>query len=762
MKKIFASLLIIFCFVQIFAQKTNSQILRGKIVDEINLPIENARVKIVSGSGQTSPCQTEREGNFLCAVNFNESFTLIIEAGNFSVFRQKFETSTDFLQSSVYKLLPESVREEVVVTANRTETRLGETPASVVTLSEAEINTTAAPTIDDALRQVAGFSLFRRTGSRNANPTAQGVSLRGVGASGASRSLVLFDGVPLNDPFGGWVQWNRVVPIAVEQVEVLRGGASSLYGNNSLSGTINILPKRASEKYTAATEVFGGTQRTFSGSGFFGFKRNGWSADLVASVFQTKGYILIDENERGTIDSFAGSRNSNFSIRIGKKFGETASIFFKPSFFGESRTNGTPAQINRTHIRQFVLGGDWGVQGSRFKVQSPKLDWRFFGGAQIYDQTFSAVSADRNSESLNRLQRVPAQNIGVSTQFSGTIGAMQTFVVGLEAREVRGASDEIGFFNNRPTSASGAGGRERTFGVFAQDFVRVNSKFVLAGSMRFDSWRNFAALNSTRSLANNQTITTHFADRRETAFSPQVSILVQAAKHLSFFAVASKSFRAPTLNELYRNFRVGNVSTLSNENLRTEKAANFESGASFGKGNFYIRGNLFWTEISQPVANVTLSVTPALITRRRQNGGRTRARGLEFDAEMRVKDFNFSAGYLLADSRVTEFSANKSLENLFVPQVARHQMTFQMRYAKRAWSFALQGRASSAQFDDDLNLFQLEPFFQLDGFAAKKFGENLQVFVGVENVFNSGYSVGRTPIRTISSPLNLRVGMRWN
>jgi outer membrane receptor protein involved in Fe transport len=101
------------------------------------------------------------------------------------------------------------------------------------------------------------------------------------------------------------------------------------------------------------------------------------------------------------------------------------------------------------------------------------------------------------------------------------------------------------------------------------------------------------------------------------------------------------------------------------------------------------------------------------------------------------------------------------LENLSVPQTARHQLTFQTRYARRAWSFAFQGRASSAQFDDDLNLFRLEPYFQLDAFAAKKFKENLQFYVAVENVFNNRFSVGRTPIRTVSSALNLRVGLRW-
>ncbi|HLM60169.1 MAG TPA: TonB-dependent receptor, partial [Pyrinomonadaceae bacterium] len=687
--------------------------MRGKVVDAIGLPVEKARIVIVSKSGVSSLCQTDAEGKFACEVNFNESFTLTVEALDFSILRQTFGELQDFSQNNTFSLSPKTVREQVQVTANRVKARIGETPASVVTLSSAEIQTTAAPTIDDALRQVAGFSLFRRTGSRNANPTAQGVSLRGVGASGASRSLVLFDGVPLNDSFGGWVQWNRVPPISTERVEVLRGGASSLYGNNSLSGTINILPRRAGKKFDFSAEVYGGTQATASGSTFFGLKKKDWTADFVAASFQTKGYVLVDERERGRADVFAGARNSNLSARIGKSFNDAGNIFLKTSYFGEVRANGTGLQTNRTHIRQFVFGGDWASRDSGFGIQNQKLEWRLYGGTQTYDQIFSAVSADRNSENLNRIQRVPAQNIGLSVNASGVVLENQTIVVGFEIREVRGASDEIGVANNRVTTLSGAGGRERAIGFFAQDFVRVGSRFVLAASARYDLWKNFAASSAARTISTNQTSVINFPDRDETAFSPQISVLFQVTNNISLFAVASKSFRAPTLNELYRGFRVGNVVTLSNENLRAERAANFESGASFNRRNFYLRGNFFWTKVSQPISNITLSAAPSLITRRRQNVGETRAGGLEIEAEARIKAFNFSAGYLLADSRVEEFPANRALEGLFVPQTARHQFTFQTRYAKRDWTFAFQGRASSAQFDDDTNLFRLESYFQL-------------------------------------------------
>ncbi|MGC2235545.1 MAG: TonB-dependent receptor, partial [Pyrinomonadaceae bacterium] len=239
------------------------------------------------------------------------------------------------------------------------------------------------------------------------------------------------------------------------------------------------------------------------------------------------------------------------------------------------------------------------------------------------------------------------------------------------------------------------------------------------------------------------------------------SALYQATKTLSFFMLASKSFRAPTLNELYRGFRVGSVVTLANENLKAEKAANFESGLSYSRNKFYFRGNYFFTEIAQPVANVTLIVAPNLITRQRQNVGKIRAQGLEFEAETKIEDFRISIGYLFTDSRVAEFPANQALANLFVPQVARQQFTFQTSYAKKDWSLALQGRASSAQFDDDLNTLRLEPYFQLDAFAARRLRENLQIFFAAENVFNSRYSIGRTPVRTVSSPFSFRIGFRW-
>lgn len=260
MKFLYTFLFTLACFYQTFAQQTT---LHGIVLDSEGLAISKAEVKIFEDELEVSACKSNEEGKFSCNVNEDKKFSIAIRADGFSILRQTFANIQGFKQDFTFVLSPVSLRENVIITANRTETLINETPNSIATLSKNDLETTASPAIDDALRQTVGFSLFRRSNSRNANPTTQGTSLRGINASGASRSLVLFDGIPLNDAFGGWIYWSRVPNIAVERIEVLRGGSSSLYGSDALGGTINIIPREVDEKFTVSAEIFGGTQNTF-------------------------------------------------------------------------------------------------------------------------------------------------------------------------------------------------------------------------------------------------------------------------------------------------------------------------------------------------------------------------------------------------------------------------------------------------------------------------------------------------------------------
>jgi outer membrane receptor protein involved in Fe transport len=755
--RIFACALTLFlCLTAAHAQSSSTH-LEGIIQDQTGAPIALAEVRLRNAAAVIVEVKTDADGRFLLDVATMPDAVLTVRAQGFTNFESKLNEIQGDLLSLKIVLVPAPLSEEVTVTATRTETRLGDTPASIVSLSSTELSTTAAATLDDALRQVPGFSLFRRSGSRTANPTTQGVSLRGTGASGASRAVVLADGVPLNDPFGGWVYWSRVPRSSINSVEVLRGGASHLYGSAALGGVVNIFT-RETPAPVLLIETSYGNQQTADASLFAAARKGDWGASLSAETFHTDGYIIVDEEERGQVDIPANSRNAVARLTIERKLSSTARVFAGASTFGEARSNGTPLQTNRTHIRQFVAGFDWQSHGAG------AFTARAYGGTQVFDQNFSAVNSDRSLETLTRVQRVPAQSVGFSFQWSRAVLKRQTLLFGLEAREVRGASDELVFVAGRPTSIVGAGGRERTVGFFFEDIVRLTPRLFVTAGARIDRWRNTDALAVTRPLSNAPTSVNAFPNRSEAAFSPHLSLLYKPADNLSLYASMSRAFRQPTLNELYRNFRVGDVLTLANENLRAERLTGGETGASFHSFHqrLNVRAAFFWTEMTRPVANVTLTVAPGLITRQRQNLGRTRSRGLEVEAEARLTNrWTLSGGYLFADAIVLSFPVNRTLEGLLIPQVARHQLTFQARYVNPALlTLGFQGRASGAQFDDDQNRFRLEKYFTLDAFASRRLTRHVEGFAAFENLFNQRYSVGLTPVRTISSPLLLRFGFR--
>jgi outer membrane receptor protein involved in Fe transport len=654
----------------------------------------------------------------------------------------------------------ERLSEQITVTASRTEARVSDTAASVAVLSREDLSTTSALTIDDALRQVPGFSLLRRSGSRTANPTSQGVSFRGVGPSGASRAVVISDGIPINDPFGGWVFWGRVPRESLSRIEVVQGGSSSLYGSDALGGVVNLIT-RDSRESALSFETSYGNEQTPDFSFFSGGRLFQWGALLSVEAFHTDGYVLVDEDERGLVDTKAGSEHFTVDLTLERLIADKGRVFLRGALFDESRENGTPQQTNSTYIRQLSAGTD---------LQYPRVGSflaRAFVFTEVYNQTFSAVAADRNSEALNRSQRVPAQQVGGLAQWSRPAGSRQILVAGFDAREVRGASDELAIAAGRVTSAVGSGGRERVFGVFGQDLVRITPRWLLTLGVRGDRWRNFDALSTSRPFpAGAPVTTTFFPDRVETAFSPRMSILHKVTDNFSLMVSGYRAFRAPTLNELYRSFRVGNVLTLSNDKLRAERLTGGEAGASyaaFGR-KLNARGTFFWSEIVRPVANVTLTVTPALITRQRQNLGRTRSRGFEIEAEGRITNsITVSGGYQFLDATVLQFPANAALEGLWIPQVPRHLLTFQARYANpRLLTVAFQGRASGKQFDDDLNLFELDPYFTLDAFASRSLGHGIEVFGAFENLTGQRYDVGRTPIRTLGPPFLARAGVKFH
>jgi len=714
----------------------------GVVSDPSGAAIANASVEFKANK-ETIRTTTDDAGNFW-VLSTEESGTLSISSPGFNTFTIAVTKTDGPLR---IKLEPADVIERIFVSGD--DERIPATPVSQFALSRRELELAGALTIDDALRQVPGFSLFRRSGGLSANPTSQGVSLRGVGANGASRALVLVDGIPLNSPFGGWVYWNRLARASVENVQVYNGGASDLYGSGALGGVINIRSRT-----TPATffdfEASAGNKTTGATSFTAGKSFGRWGLMFFGQALHTDGYVLVPENQRGAVDTPAGTGDLAGSLLVSRTFGSQGHAFARLSSFGESRRNGTPVQLNDTRVASLDLGADW----NDFSV-------RLYGSSENFNQNFSAVAADRNSESITNRQRNPSQQLGFAFQWRRNVGDHQTLSAGVEGRDVRGHSAETTFNNGRVTAFVDAGGRQRSFGIFGADAVRFQSWFFSFGA-RVDRWVNSRGFSDRTPVVGTPTLN-DFADRSETAFSPRFSLIKRFDQGFSFSASAYRAFRAPTLNELYRNFRVGNVVTNANAALNAEGLTGGEVGVGWQKfgERLFVRSNFFWSRIDDSIANVTLLTTPALITRQRQNLGAIRARGIELSAITKFgRHWEVAGEYLLTDSTVLSFPANRSLEGLLVPQVPRYQFNVQVTYANGKWLVGTQGRFISRQFDDDQNTLPLEGFFTMDAEASRAVSERVRVFVAFQNLNGSRYEISSTPVFTVGPPVLFRIGAR--
>jgi len=736
----------------------------GVVKDTSGAVIKGAQASLRAG-GYEADQPTGADGRFDFGRVPAASGKLTVSAKGFASARKAWKAGSGKKSLAlVIVLKPAALAQQVTVTATRMQTPLSETTADVRVLTRHEVAATPALTLDGILQQVPGFTLFRRTGSRVANPTAQGVSLRGVGASGASRALVLIDGIPLNDPFGGWVYWDRVPREAVGRMEVVRGGVSDLYGSHAMGGVINILTRKAT---TSEFDLDGsyGNENTPDGSFWSNIQHGPWSMEFDGEAFNTDGYILIAKQDRGSVDTRANSEHEVGDATLERKFGDNARAFVRATYFRETRHNGTPLTYNRTHVRQLATGADW------VSARAGTFSFHGYGGPQVFDQTFAAIAADRNSEFLVRSQRVPAQQTGVSIQWNRPVGTKQTLLAGFDGREVRGSSNELGFFGGRMTSALGAGGRQRTAGVYGEDLLRLTHRFQVTAALRYDRWRNYDALSTSRRFSSTAPPSvTNFPERTETAFSPRLGMLYRLTGNVSLVGSAYRAFRAPTLNELYRGFRVGDIVTGANSNLQAERLTGAEAGAQFATFRHKLtgRGTFFWSDVTDPIANVTLNVTPTLITRQRQNLGRTRSRGVDLDAALQVTPtFRLTSGYEFVNATVLSFAANPSLVGLRIPQVPSNVATFQALYsnptASSRWrrvTLDVQGRYVGNQFDDDQNLLPLGKFFTLDASLSRRIWNDLDAYAAFENIFDERYTVARTPVRELGPPTLFRVGFR--
>ena len=679
------------------------------------------------------------------------------------------------------------LEETVVVSATRSEIGASQLPANTTVLEEA-LENHGAVMLDDALRQVPGFSLFRRSSSLTAHPTSQGVSLRGIGPSGVSRTLVLLDGVVLNDAFGGWVYWSRVPKTSLERVEIVRGGGSHLWGNFALGGVIQLFTEQPT-KAAIHGELMAGERATWrAGATGFAPLSEGFDLRLSAETFDTDGYVPLSREQRGTIDVPAWVQSDVVSAGLRYAAGESHSISLRAETFDEERSNGTRLTGNETALEAVSLFGSH-VASDRWSI-----DWTLGGSDQTFVNRFSAQAADRQSENPALEQYdVPSEAVEGSLRFAlsplGASGASSggtehQLSAGVDVRETKGSTNEQYFFTGQFNRERRAGGEQQLQGAFVHDFITAGLWRIDVGA-RVDRWDSrdgsYLELDLTNGTVRRDE---SFADRDATEVSPRIGVVRElegSADSQQLFASFYRSFRAPTINELYRPFRVRSDITAANETLVPETLTGFELGWRRAGSRQRQAVTLFQTELDDPIANVTLGFGPGLVgpcgftprggsCRQRQNLERTQVRGAEAETQHQLGPIAVNVSWLYSDTEVQEARAQPELVGKQLAQVPEHQGVLRVDWnPARAASqvpggllLSIQARFVDSQFEDDLNQRAMDNFLGVDVHVSGQLAPWGRWFVAAQNLFDEEFATQITGngLVSLGAPRMVHGGLR--
>jgi outer membrane receptor protein involved in Fe transport len=659
----------------------------------------------------------------------------------------------------------------ITVSATRAPEPQSQVPFTVEEVPQSAFDQGVALTVDDALRETPDFSLFRRNDSMTANPTSQGVSLRGLGPSGASRSLVLLDGIPLNDPFGGWVPWSLVPSGSLAGAEIVPGGGAAAWGNEALAGVIQLFsrePAAGTGYASARLGDFDTRAAEFEQAVALG----GGVLELGGGVFATDGVVLVAPGQRGPIDIDAASRHVSGEARWRGALGRAARAVVTLRSFDEWRDNGTPYQQNRLHQRL----GSVALSGGA----NPDETWNLTGYLQDQSasQTFSSVSASRTSETPASNQfSVPAIALGAaaSSSWAGSSGSVTT--LGADLRDIRGETREDYLYANGAfTDQRFAGGRQTFAGLFAERTQPLVAGLHAYAGVRLDRWEDSDGHLRTSVISTGAPLSgSAYPTQTGDVFSPSAGLVWRAAPGLELHVAAQRAFRQPTLNELYRPFQQGSTVTLANPGLSTEHADTAEAGADWRRGRVRLSLVGFVARLEDPVTNVTIAVGPGTfpgfgklpaggVGQERLNLGRIDTQGVQLGASWR-ESAALSVDFSVLGENATIASApgQAALVGNDVPEVPRWNAALSVTWRPLGRiRLSLRARRTGQDYDDTQNLLPLAAATEIDVSMELELARHVRAFATVDNLADSMIETAHsaTGVFNIAPPRTSNAGVR--
>ncbi len=627
---------------------------------------------------------------------------------------------------------------------------------------EASFPTVPPNRSNSILTAVPGLQLFRRSDSTSGHPTSQGVTLRALGGNASSRALLVLDGVPQSDPFGGWINWPAYDPGGLEEVRIVRGGGIVSFGPGALAGVID-LRSRSDRVLDAALE--GGGRESLRGRVYAGAEVGRGIVTLDAQGSRSDGFVPVTEGTRGPIDRHAPYGQASVRARwVTPLGGQTEAQIGGLGFF-DRRARGLPFTGNRTRGADLSLRlvgrGAWG--------------WSALGYAQWRNlrSSFASVDDDRTVAQRVSLQdSVPSRGLGGSVDLRPPTSGGFEFRLGADARLTDGESRELFAYSaGQPTRRRIAGGEAVTMGVFA-DSSFTSGDLTLFGSARLDRWIIDEGELVERLLATGAaTRDDQYPRRSGWRETGRAGAALDAGDGWSLRSAAYVAWRMPTLNELFRPFRAGPDATAANPLLDPERLTGAEIGVDYRHGAIRVSLTGFSNRLKDSIANVTLGQGPGVFPgvgfvagqyRQRRNIGAIRVDGLEASADARRGPWSAQLGASYSNARVRADGPAAALAGLRPAQTPRFTAAAGIGWSKLGRSASIQLRHVGGQYEDDLNQRRLTRATTLDAFVAWPLGRTLELIGRAQNLFDATVIAGLAEDGTAerATPRTLWLGLR--
>ncbi|WP_309602399.1 TonB-dependent receptor domain-containing protein [Sphingomonas sp.] len=599
-------------------------------------------------------------------------------------------------------------------------------------IDRAAIERSASGRLEDVLRDVAGLASFRRSDSRSAHPTSQGLTLRGLGGNAASRVTLSLDGVPQADPFGGWIAFGAIDPHAIDRIRVVRGG-----GIDGLAGNIEIDSRKPD--HSIAGLLSGGSRSSFEARGFGGVQWASGFASLSGNFGRGDGFVPVVAADRGAADERAPYRQGGGRVRLVQSLGSDVEAQFSLSTYRDRRSRGTDFSFSRQH----------GTDASVRLVGRGGLRWSALAYAQqrTFDTQFAAVNASRSAASLTLDQHVPARGVGARLEVQPKIGAVR-LTAGAEWRRVTGKTDEdFRFIAGSPTRTREAGGRNVTAGLFGGAAWSAGG-WSLAGDVRADHWTMAEGRLIEADLSGALLTNSRFDRRSGWEWSGRIAAGRKLSDALALRTAAYHSWRLPTLNELYRPFRAGADATAANAALDPERLRGVEAGVDWTPvDEAKLSATAFANRLSGAISNVSLGRGPGVfpgvgfvaaggVYRARQNVDAIDSRGVEIDGTLQRGAWRAELSYAFTDARVRASGQAAALDGKRPAQVARHSGSASLGWASSKLSLDATARLTGRQFEDDSNSRALPAALTFDGVGRVNLNRHIGIGLRAENIFD--------------------------